>query len=788
MQHRYAYRSGILNSFKLLLLLCLTTSFSLVNAQIYELEGLNLPGQWNNFVNPPATGSVFGSSTQALGTVHPINTGTRRWQTRIHIADSGADTSAGTYSFLFTSGPNATPYANKWAGVNVIIDSLQAYQFNAGADNSITVQNNKVYTMNWEDRGYQANRAIFMETSSEPVSLLSQSTNIIGTTVGPQTPVTATLLLSAIPSPEEKFYLRYSTDFYATSHIIPVSVIGSTGTATIPGFAAGLAVSYYYFSTTIDNPTANYDLLTLDFLNDDGYNFLYGVVDPFLSFGLGDDILACPGNIQDTLQTAGTYDSYLWSDSSTSSTLIINAPGTYWLETTIGEETHRDSITISQLSLAPIDLGESGTICGGTPLELFPGVKISPIGDSLTIVYDATQGQSTLTGATSVYMHSSFEYAPLSGAEEPWVGNWGVNDGLGEMTNIGEDLWSITIHVYDYYGIDPDSSVNGLFIVFRNATGTATGKDENGNDIFLGLYQNPPYSAFTGISGTVQSSGYDEILWSTGETSPSILVSEAGTYWVNMSSYLGCSLSDTITVITSPNPSINLGADRTSCNNQPVTIYATGGFSSYYWSNGTTTQGLTTAVAGTYEITVTNAAGCSASDLISVIENVSPTASFSTVQSGLTVNITNASTLTATYAWDFQNNGSVDNTTAGDVSFTYPAPGQYLIRLIVSNYCGADTAFKNVTVTDVGIEQVAAQSSLVIYPNPTTGNLTIQSKSKDATLRIHSSSGLLIGEMNAEEINPSGWNILQDKAPGLYILQEISSSGTRIWPIILIKE
>ncbi len=788
MQHRYAYRSGILNSFKLLLFLCLSTSFSLVNAQIYELEGLNLPGQWNSFVNPPTTGSVYGSSTQALGTVHPINTGTRRWQTRIHIANSNADTSAGTYSFLFTSGPNATPFANKWAGVNVIIDSLQSYQYNTGADNSITVQNNKVYTMNWQDIGYQANRAIFMETSNEPVSLLSQSINIIGTTVGPQTPVTATLLLSAIPSPEEKFYLRYSTDYYATSHIIPVSVVGTTGTATIPGFAAGLAVSYYYFSTTIDNPTSNYDLLTLDFLNDDGYNFLYGVVDPFLSFGLGDDILSCPGNIQDTLQTAGTFDSYLWSDSSTASTLFVNTPGTYWLEATIGAESHRDSITISELTLAPIDLGVTGTICGGAPLELFPGVKITPLGDSLTIVYDATQGQSDLSGSNSVYMHSSFEYAPMGGPVSPWVGNWGVNDGLGEMTNIGEDLWSITINVYDYYGINPDSSVNGLFMVFRNATGTSTGKDENGNDIFLSLSQNPPYSPFAGLTATIQTSGYDSILWSTGESTASIMVTTPGTYWVSMSSQLGCSVNDTIAVITSPNPILNLGPDKTSCNNQPVFIVSTGGFASYHWSNGATTQTFTTAVAGTYELTVTNTAGCSASDQITVTENISPTASFTTQQNGLTVNFTNASTLTAYYAWDFQNNGSVDNTTAGDVSFTYPSPGQYIIRLIVSNACGADTAFTTVNVTNVGIEASISLSPIILFPNPTSGNFQLHSDVQIDHLIIRTSTGAIVTE---KKFIQAGTIILDDlvgKSQGVYLIEISNQFGTHYSRIQLVNE
>ena len=76
---------------------------SVLNAQIFEPQGLNMPGTWNNFANPPLTGSVFGSSTQVNGSIQPISTGAKRWQTRIGIAPTGADVGAGTYTFLFTS-------------------------------------------------------------------------------------------------------------------------------------------------------------------------------------------------------------------------------------------------------------------------------------------------------------------------------------------------------------------------------------------------------------------------------------------------------------------------------------------------------------------------------------------------------------------------------------------------------------------------------------------------------------------------------------------------------------
>ena len=68
-----------------------------------------------------------------------------------------------------------------------------------------------------------------------------------------------------------------------------------------------------------------------------------------------------------------------------------------------------------------------------------------------------------------------------------FVGNFGMDDGLGQMTNVGPDLWEITIDPWAYYGLAPGTSINGLFIVFRNADGTQTGKDDLDNDIFLDL-------------------------------------------------------------------------------------------------------------------------------------------------------------------------------------------------------------------------------------------------------------------------------------------------------------
>jgi hypothetical protein len=254
-------------------------------SQIYEPEGINMPGSWNAWTNPPANNLALASSTQVSGgKIEKIDNGTLRWQTILKVKATGGDLTAGTYPWLFTSGPATSAFQNKWSAVNVIIDSLQTYTKEGSTDNSITLEDNYYYTMNWEDAGYVNTRAIFMKTSGEPVEVDSVS---IPTTVLPNTPVQIAVKLSGPPSPEEKIYVRYSTDAWVTSTAIKsVQITGNMAYVDIPGQATGTVVSYYAFTSSIDNIQANYDLLTIFFNNNEGANYSFTVVGtvPAISF------------------------------------------------------------------------------------------------------------------------------------------------------------------------------------------------------------------------------------------------------------------------------------------------------------------------------------------------------------------------------------------------------------------------------------------------------------------------------------------------------------------------
>ena len=245
-------------------------------AQIYEPEGLNMPGAWNTWTNPPVNNLALASSTEVVGgRVARVVGGTPRYQTYFSVAASGADIVGGTYDWLFTSGPVASPWGNKWSAVNVTMNTLQQYTKEGAANNNITLVNGKWYTLNFEDLGYVNTRAIFMQTSAQPVNISNVS---VPSAPIAYNPVAITVTVSLAASAEEIIYIRYTADSWATSAALPVSMTGTSGTVNIPGQTAGTVVSYYAFTSTVAAVTADFDLVTIKLNNNSGTNYSYTVL------------------------------------------------------------------------------------------------------------------------------------------------------------------------------------------------------------------------------------------------------------------------------------------------------------------------------------------------------------------------------------------------------------------------------------------------------------------------------------------------------------------------------
>jgi len=248
----------------------------IANAQIFGPESINMPGTWDSFANPPNVDALRNPNQSASGDITLISAGTPRYNTTIHCAATGGDVTPGTYDWIFTSGPTGNYFNNKWANVSVAMNTIQTYTHQGGTDNSITVADGKWYTVNFEDIGYSNTNGIFMETSAQPVSLTKvEQTPATGITANDS--VFVGLKLSAAPSAEEKFYVRYSTDGFTTSFLEEFVITGDSGFADINALREGQSVSYYIFSTTISNPNANFDMVTINSNNNSGANYSYSV-------------------------------------------------------------------------------------------------------------------------------------------------------------------------------------------------------------------------------------------------------------------------------------------------------------------------------------------------------------------------------------------------------------------------------------------------------------------------------------------------------------------------------
>ena len=155
------------------------------------------------------------------------------------------------------------------------------YTINVG-DNYLNVPTspNQYYTTRIKNLGYTSTNFIVMETKgiptnfavSNPISQVPVSSN-----VQPNQAVDVTVSIASLPSPEEKFFVRYTTDNFATSHIVQAIFSGLMGLATIPGQPNNTQVKYYAFSSTFDatTPCFDYDLIALKQSTNGGLNYSY---------------------------------------------------------------------------------------------------------------------------------------------------------------------------------------------------------------------------------------------------------------------------------------------------------------------------------------------------------------------------------------------------------------------------------------------------------------------------------------------------------------------------------
>ncbi|MFM6947300.1 MAG: gliding motility-associated C-terminal domain-containing protein [Flavobacteriales bacterium] len=223
--------------------------------------------------------------------------------------------------------------------------------------------------------------------------------------------------------------------------------------------------------------------------------------------------------------------------------------------------------------------------------------------------------------------------------------NLNINVAGGNGGNIFSTMWSSACH-------GPGGGGGGGAIVFQQAAtpvnvtpsltggnpgsilhtgpacaGTNFGAQAGANGILVYNYTPPAAGTppnlgsdttiCTGTSLLLQpDTTYASYSWNTGATTPSITVSNAGTYWLDVPS--GCGLARDSIVISVQTPVVDLGPDTYHCLNDSSLLQTTSAFNTYSWSNGASTASIFVQNAGIYTLTVTDNLGCVAQDQINV--------------------------------------------------------------------------------------------------------------------------------------------------------------------------
>jgi hypothetical protein len=218
---------------------------------------------------------------------------------------------------------------------------------------------------------------------------------------------------------------------------------------------------------------------------------------------------------------------------------------------------------------------------------------------------------------------------------------------------------------------------------------------------------------------------------------------DGGIYNVYVKDANGCIKAQAVTVVEPAPLVINSSVSNVSCaggNNGVINLTITGGngINSIVWSNGALAEDIFGLSAGAYSVEVEDNNGCTTSGTFVLTAPLNP----------IVVNAVIENTTT--------NTGAIDVTvTGGTAPYSYLwsdgsnspdreelTPGDYILTVTDANGCVASDAF---TVEDVtGISTIESESLLVLYPNPTQGELTIESNRIIRKLEICDYTGRVV--------------------------------------------
>ncbi|MDP1803217.1 MAG: T9SS type A sorting domain-containing protein [Bacteroidota bacterium] len=272
------------------------------------------------------------------------------------------------------------------------------------------------------------------------------------------------------------------------------------------------------------------------------------------------------------------------------------------------------------------------------------------------------------------------------------------------------------------YGTNVGMNAGGLLGDFRVYGSALTSTD------VLNIYNSTIAQPTAVVSGTnsiclnqsttLFASGADSYTWSTASNSSSIVVTPTATSIYTLTGSSGtCVSQPALYTVTISSPTITVNS-ATICSGQSFTMNPSGAIS-YTYSSGSAI--VTPSTSANYTVTGSDALSCTNTAISSVSVNPNPTVA--AVSNASLICVGQTASLTAngatTYLWNTSSTNTVLAVTPS-VTTSYTVTG-------TTNGCSATFTISQAVSPCTGINNnVAASSNVKLYPNPNTGEFTLE--------------------------------------------------------------
>ena len=440
----------------------------------------------------------------------------------------------------------------------------------------------------------------------------------------------------------------------------------------------------------------------------------------------GPTVFCAGGSVTLTASGGATYS---WSNSATTAALNATQSGSYIATVTSAQgcsvTTPSVNVTVNPLPVANIVASGPLTYCQGGSLNLTAtgiGSYQWSNGSSAAILPITTSGSYSYTITNAAGCSATSTAAVVQINPVPTVtsvlGNnavcMGSNTTYTNATTGG--VWSSANP--NIASVSAAGQINGLQAGSSTINYTVTNSFGCSTIASKTIVVNPVPSAITQVNGnttfctggsvTLVAPPADNYLWSNSATTQNITVNTSGNYSVtaSLSGCTGTSIPVTVTVNALPSTTITSSATAL-CPGATATLSVPTA-ATYLWSNGAITPSIATATPGSYSVTVTNAAGCTATSApVAITAATVPTVSVTpngpvAFCAGGNVVLNSTASAGTTYLWS--NGATTPNITAA-------ASGVYFVT--VTNAAGCQASSNNIVVN---AQQTFTASAIALSP------------------------------------------------------------------------